>query len=161
MQSNGKLLAAAAAVLVIAATSSGHAETLRSNVAFNTSIGQMTADQPANGHQVSFQITLKGGDLDGCTVDVVESLYGREDGAWGIFDIAGDLKCERGGFSYTSSGAWDGNGFHAAGTIEEGSGSGDFEGVSGRVASLSGGAKPTEGGGADISYEIVFDTNES
>jgi hypothetical protein len=67
------------------------------------------------------------------------------------------LNCERGGFSYASSGAWDGNGFHAAGTIKEGSGSGDFEGVSGRVASLGGSANAT----GDISYEIVFDTNDS
>jgi hypothetical protein len=138
------------------------ADTMRSKVGFNTSIGQKTDNQPANGTQVSYQIALQGGDLDGCTVDVVESLYGREEGAWGIFDIAGDVKCgDRGGFSYTSSGSWDGNGFHAAGTIEEGSGTGEFQGVSGRVAQLGGGAKDTGSGTADISYEIVFDTTET
>jgi hypothetical protein len=26
---------------------------------------------------------LQGGDLDGCAVDVVEQLYGRDEGAWG------------------------------------------------------------------------------
>jgi hypothetical protein len=138
------------------------ADTMKSKVGFNNSIGQKTDNQPANGTQVSYQITLQGGDLDGCTVDIVESLYGREEGAWGIFDIAGDVKCgDRGGFSYTSSGAWDGNGFHAAGTIEEGSGTGDFEGISGHVAQVGGGAKDTGNGTADIAYEILFDTVES
>jgi hypothetical protein len=134
------------------------ADTLKSNVAFNTGIGEKTDSQPSNGVQVAYQITLTGGELDGCTVDVVESLYGREEGAWGIFDIAGDVTCDGGGFSYTSSGSWDGKGFHAAGHIEEGSGSGDFEGVSGRVAQLGGGGADAGNGTFDISYEIVFDT---
>lgn len=143
-------------------TAPASADTMRSKVGFNNSIGQKTGDQPANGTQVAYQITLQGGDLDGCTVDVVESLYGREEGAWGIFDIAGDVKCgDRGGFSYSSSGSWDSNGFHASGSIEEGSGTGEFQGVSGRVAQLGGGAKPTGNGNADISYEIVFATTES
>jgi hypothetical protein len=142
---------------VIAATPAS-AGTLKSDVAFNNGIGEKTASQPANGVEVSYQITLKGGDLDGCTVDIVESLYGREEGAWGIFDIAGDVKCDRGGFSYTSSGAWDGNGFHAAGAIEDGSGSGEFEGISGRVAQLGGGAADAGNGTFDISYDLVFDT---
>ncbi|NJO36895.1 MAG: hypothetical protein HC871_03765 [Rhizobiales bacterium] len=46
------------------------ADTLRSDVGFNTGIGQQTADQPANGNTVAYQITLAGGALDGCTVDV-------------------------------------------------------------------------------------------
>jgi hypothetical protein len=98
-------------------------------------------------------------DLDGCTVDIVEALYGRDEGAWGIFDIAGDVKCDRGAFAYTSSGAWDGNGFHAAGDIEDGSGSGDFEGIKGRVAQLGGGAADAGNGTFDISYDLVFDTD--
>jgi hypothetical protein len=160
MHSKLRLLCGVVAGIILGTPVS--ADTLRSKVGFNNSIGQKTDNQPANGTKVSYQITLQGGDLDGCTVDVVESLYGREEGAWGIFDIAGDVKCgDRGGFSYTSSGAWDGNGFHAAGTIEEGSGTGEFEGVSGRVAQLGGGAKDTGNGTADISYEIVFDTAES
>ena len=53
---------------------------------------------------------------------VVEEAQG-----WGLFDIAGEVTCADGGFDYTSSGAWDGNGFHAAGNIVDGSGSGRFE----------------------------------
>jgi hypothetical protein len=134
------------------------ADTQKSAVAFNTSIGEKTASQPADGVQVAYQITLKGGDLDGCTVDIVESLHGREEGAWGIFDIAGDVKCDRGGFSYTSSGAWDGNGFHAAGTVEDGSGSGDFDGLSGRIAQLKGGGADAGDGTFNISYDLVVDS---
>jgi hypothetical protein len=131
---------------------------LKSGVAFNNGIGEKTANQPADGVQVAYQITLNGGDLDGCTVDVVESLYGCDEGAWGIFDISGDVKCDRGGLSYTSSGAWDGNGFHAVGAIEDGSGSGEFEGISGRVAQLNGGGADAGNGTFDISYDLVFDT---
>jgi hypothetical protein len=154
-------LAGAAVIVAMIAASPAHADALKSGVAFNTGIGKKTADQPANGVQVAYQITLKGGDLDGCTVDVVESLYGRDEGGWGIFDIAGDVTCDRGGFSYASSGAWDGKGFHAAGSIVEGSGSGDFETISGRVAQLGGGGADAGNGTFDISYDLVFDTAES
>jgi hypothetical protein len=143
------------------ADSPAFADTLRSGVAFNNGIGEKTANQPADGVEVAYQITLKGGELDGCTVDIVEVLRGREEGAWGIFDIAGDVKCANGGFAYTSSGAWDGNGFHAAGAIEDGSGSGDFEGISGRVAQLNGGGADAGNGTFDISYDLMFDTAES
>ncbi|MGH6914639.1 MAG: hypothetical protein ACREH3_13155 [Geminicoccales bacterium] len=136
------------------------AEALRSNVAFNNGIGAKTATQPADGVEVAYQITLEGGDLDGCTVDVVEQLRPRDEGAWGLFDIKGDLACADGGFSYTSSGAWDGNGFHAAGDIVDGSGSGKFETVAGRVAQLKGGGADAGDGTANISYELVFDTSE-
>jgi hypothetical protein len=156
MQSRVLLCIAALAVIVAAAPA--FADTLKSGVAFNNGIGEKTASQPADGVEVAYQITLKGGDLDGCTADIVEQLYGREEGAWGIFDIAGDVKCDRGGFSYTSSGAWDGNGFHAAGDIEDGSGSGDFEGISGRVAQLNGGGADAGNGTFNISYDLVFDT---
>ena len=145
------------AIATMIASTPAAADTLKSAVAFNNGIGEKTANQPADGVQVSYRVTLKGGDLDGCTVDVVESLYGRDDGAWGIFDIAGDVKCDRGGFAYTSSGAWDGNGFHAAGEIEDGSGSGEFEGISGRVAQIGGGAADAGDGTFDISYDLVFD----
>jgi hypothetical protein len=146
------LLAAGAITLTPA-----YAATMKSSAAFNTGVGKKTDSQPNNGVQVSYQITLKGGDLDGCTVDVVESLFGREEGAWGIFDIAGDLKCQDGGFSYTSSGSWDGNGFHAAGKIKDGSCFGKFVNISGRVA--QGGAGKAAGDGTtDISFNIIFDT---
>ena len=139
--------------------SAAYAETMKSSVSFNNGIGEKTTGQPANGMQVSYEIPLSGGELEGCKVAIVESLYGREDGAWGIFDIEGNLTCgDRGGFSYTSSGAWDGNGFHAAGHIVDGSGSGEFEGISGRVAQLGGGAAPKDDGTADISYDLVIET---
>jgi hypothetical protein len=153
-----RILLCTAAIAAITAAMPAAADTLKSAVAFNNGIGKKTANQPANGVEVAYQITLKGGDLDGCTVDVVESLYGRDEGAWGIFDIAGDVSCDRGGFSYTSSGAWDGNGFHAAGAIEDGSGSGEFENISGRVAQLKGGGADAGNGTFDISYDLVFDT---
>jgi hypothetical protein len=143
------------------AAAPAYGDTLKSGVAFNNGIGKKTPDQPADGVKVAYQITLKSGDLEGCTVDIVESLYGRNEGAWGIFDIAGDVKCDRGGFAYTSSGAWDGNGFHAAGNIEDGSGSGEFGDISGRVAQLKGGAVDAGDGTFDISYDLVFDTGES
>jgi hypothetical protein len=145
-----------AAVAVMIAAAPAGADALKSGVAFNNGIGKKTATQPEGGVEVAYQITLNG-DLDGCTVDVVEQLYGRDEGAWGIFDIAGDVKCDRGGFSYTSSGAWDGNGFHAAGAIEDGSGSGDFEGIKGRVAQLKGGGADAGDGTFNISYDLVFD----
>ena len=148
------------AIAVIVAAGPAYAETLKSSVAFNNGIGEKTANQPEDGVEVAYQVTLKGGDLDGCIVDIVEVLVPREEGAWGFFDIQGDLKCDRGGFAYTSSGAWDGNGFHAAGEIEDGSGSGEFEGISGRVAQLNGGGKAAGDGTMDISYDLVFDTAE-
>ncbi len=138
------------------------AKTLRSNVAFNTGIGKKTASQPMNGVQVAYQITLKGGDLDGCKVDVIEDLHPRNEGAWGIFDIAGKVNCaDGGGFAYTSSGSWDGKGFHAAGTIVDGSGTGRFQGAKGRVAQLGGAGSSKGDGTNDIAYELVVDTVEA
>lgn len=153
----GRVICTTAIAAMLAAMPAS-AEVLRSAVAFNNGIGEKTASQPADGVEVAYQITLEGGDLDGCTVDIVESLYGRDDGAWGIFDIAGNVTCDRGGFSYQSSGAWDSNGFHAAGAIDDGSGSGEFEGISGRVAQLDGSGADAGDGTFDISYELVIDT---
>ena len=151
------LIVTAAAIVVLMAVAPAAAEGLRSDVAFNNSIGQKTGSQPANGVEVAYQVKLKGGELDGCTVDIVEALYGREEGKWGIFDIAGDVSCSGGKFAYTSSGAWDGNGFHASGKILDGSGSGKFEGIAGRVAQLGGGSADAGDGTYDISYELVVD----
>lgn len=156
-----RLVFSATAIAVVTTVGPVSAEALRSNVAFNNGIGAKTAMQPADGVEVAYQITLQGGDLDGCTVDVVEQLRPRDEGAWGLFDIKGDLACADGGFAYTSSGAWDGNGFHAAGDIVDGSGSGRFEAVVGRVAQLKGGGADAGDGTANISYELVFDTPES
>jgi hypothetical protein len=147
------------AIALVAAVPAA-AETLRSEVAFNNAIGEPTANQPVGGIEVAYQIELQGGDLDGCTVDVVEALHPREEGAWGIFDIEGEVNCTGGGFAYTSSGAWDSNGFHAAGDIKDGSGSGDFAGISGRVAQLGGGASGADDDTLDISYTLVFATGE-
>jgi hypothetical protein len=134
------------------------AETLRTNVAFNTGIGQKTANQPANGVEVAYQVKLQGGALDGCTVDIVEALHPRDEGAWGIFDIAGDVTCADGKFAYISSGSWDGKGFHAAGTVN--GGDGRFAGAKGRVAQLGGGGAAAGDGTTNISYELVVDLAE-
>jgi hypothetical protein len=157
---SARLVISGAAIAVLMAAAPASADTLRSAVAFNNGIGEKTASQPADGVEVAYQITLNGGDLDGCTVDIVEQLRPREEGAWGLFDIAGELTCGDGSFAYTSSGAWDGNGFHAAGGIVDGSGSGRFENVSGRVAQLNGGGADAGDGTANISYDLVFDTSE-
>ncbi|MEW8525591.1 MAG: hypothetical protein AB2552_21355 [Candidatus Thiodiazotropha endolucinida] len=147
------------AIAALLITTSASAEAWRSKVAFNNGIGEKTADQPANGLKVAYQVKLQGGELDGCTVDIIESLYGRDEGSWGIFDIAGDVSCIGGGFAYTSSGAWDGNGFHASGDIKEGSGRGDFEDIAGRIAQLGGAAAAAAAGDGtlDVSYELVVD----
>ncbi len=147
------------AVVLSAVLSAGiaSADAMRANVAFNNGIGEQTAEQPTDGVTIAYQITLDGGELNDCTVDIVESLYPRDAGAWGIFDIAGDLNCANGKFSYTTSGAWDGNGFHASGDIVAGSGSGDFDGIAGRMVQLGGGAAEADGGSLDIHYELVVD----
>lgn len=151
------IIASATAVLVLVAVTAASAGELRSNVAFNTGMGKKTADQPSNGVKVSYQVKLKGGELDGCTIDIVEALYGRDEGKWGIFDIAGNLACSDGKFAYTTSGAWDSKGFHASGNIKDGSGSGKFEGLAGRVAQLGGAAADAGDGTSNISYELVVD----
>ena len=146
-----------AAIAALMINTSASADALRSKVAFNNGIGEKTADQPANGVKVAYQVKLQGGDLDGCTVDIIESLYGRGEGSWGIFNIAGDVSCNRCGFAYISSSAWDGNGFHASGDIKEGSSHGDFEGIAGRIAQLGGAAAAAGDDTLDISYELVVD----
>lgn len=161
MQSRRILLGTAAIIAAVIGVAPAGADTKKSGVAFNNGIGEKTANQPPGGVEVAYQITLQGGNLDGCTVDIVEQLHGRDEGAWGIFDIAGDVSCDDVGFSYTSSGAWDGNGFHAAGTIVDGSDSGRFEGISGRVAQLGGAGSGAGDGTFDISYDLVFDSPEA
>jgi hypothetical protein len=80
MQPRHTLLCTAAVAALIAATPAV-ADTLKSGVAFNNGIGKKTATQPAAGVEVAYQIMLQGGDLDGCAVAIVESLYGRDAGA--------------------------------------------------------------------------------
>lgn len=148
-----------AAIAALLITSPVAAETSRSKVAFNTGIGEKTAAQPMNGVEVAYQVALRGGDFEGCTVDIVETMYGRDEGRWGIFDIAADVTCADGVFAYTSSGAWDANGFHAAGEISNGSGRDAFAGIAGRIAQIGGGAVPAEGGDGtlDVSYELIVE----
>jgi hypothetical protein len=145
-------------VLAVAAAAPAAAKSMRSSVAFNTGIGQKTASQPAEGIQVAYQVTLEGGELDGCTVDITETLLPREEGAWGIFDIAGKAACADGSFSYVSSGSWDGKGFHAAGDLT--GGDGRFAGFKGRIAQLGGAGAAAANGTTDISYELVVDPVE-
>jgi hypothetical protein len=57
MQPRRTLLCTAAIAAMIAATPAS-AGTLKSDVAFNNGIGEKTASQPANGVEVSYQITL-------------------------------------------------------------------------------------------------------
>lgn len=163
MEIRNHYISLAASALALALTTpaytAGYNGVIRSNVAFNNGSAEQTENQPEGGMQVAYQIQLEGGDLDGCTLDIVESLFGRDEGAWGIFDIEGQVSCSNGDFSYTSSGAWDGNGFHASGDIT--GGSGDYEDASGRVAQLGGFAKPADDGTLDIGYELVVDMSTS
>lgn len=146
---------AAGALVVAAIALPATADSMRSSVAFNNGISKQTATQPAGGAEVMYQITLKGGELEGCTVDIVEQLYPREDGAWGTFFIQGGVTCADGTFEYASAGAWDGAGFHAAGPIN--GGTGRFDGIEGRVAQVRGGAKPVGDGTADVFYDLLID----
>ena len=152
-----KSICCLAAITAVVMTTSASADSLKSKVAFNTGIAEKAAEQPANGIRVSYQITLQGGELNGCTADVIETLYGRDKGAWGIFDITADVACANGGFAYLSSGAWDGKGFHASGAINEGSGYEHYKGISGRIAQLGGAAASAGEGTLDVSYELVVD----
>jgi hypothetical protein len=151
------LLAGAIGIATIGFASPAQAQAMKAKIAFNNTIGKETANQPAGGKTVGYSVKLSGGDLDGCTVDIVETLYGREEGSWGIFDIKGNVKCSDGGFAYTSSGSWDGKGFHGAGNIQDGSGTGRFQGIKGRIAQLGGQIGKADGGGFDISYELRVD----
>jgi len=147
------------AVTAMVVTAS-NATTIRSPIAFNNASHEKTSRQPKNSAEFEYLRAVEDGDLAGCTINVVEALYGRDGGAWGIFDIEAAVTCSNGGFSYSSSGAWDGNGFHAAGTITDGSGTGDFAGASGRVAQLGGGVTPKDDGSLDVFYGLVIETAE-
>lgn len=133
---------------------------LRGKVAFNNSVAKMTANQPAEGVEITYQIMPKGAGFDGCTVDITERLFPRDGGTWGTFYITGRVACSGGdGFTYNTAGAFDGKGFHAAGTIVDGSGSGRFNGVQGQVAQLGGSITPAANGTLDVAYELVVDTS--
>ena len=149
--------AAAAALGVILATTA-MAEPMRSQVAINTGDQTPAAEQPADGVAVDYPVTLSGGALDGCTMQVQEQLFPREDGAWGIFRVASDVACAEGGFRFTSAGAWDAGAFHGAGQVEEGSGTGTYDGIAARIAQVGGSVQPAaDGKTLDVAYVLIVD----
>jgi hypothetical protein len=147
-----------AAVLAIAASAPAEAEVLRSKVAFNNSIEKKTGNQPADGVEVTYQFAIKGGGLDGCTVDATRQDFPRDKAAWGTFYFVAKAACPGGdGFTYNGAGAWDDKGFKFAGIILDGSGTGRFKGVKARVAGLGGTAKPAANETLDVEFELVVD----
>ena len=143
------------AIAAIAVAGPAAADTLRAETTFNTGVQQKADPQPADGVAVTYPISYTG-DLDGCTAQVAETLYPRDEGAWGIYEVAADVTCADGGFAFTSAGSWDDKGFHGAGRVTEGSGTGSYAGLSGRLAQ-SGGSAPAANDTMDLSYEIMID----
>jgi len=151
-----RMPAVCAALAAVVVAGPAVAETLRSETVFNTAVQKPAEQQPAGGMAVTYPITYSGGALDGCTAEVAESLFPYDDGAWGIYEVAADVTCGDGGFAFTSTGSWDAKGFHGGGSVTEGSGTGSYEGLAGRLAQ-SGGLTPAADGTADIAYEIMID----
>ncbi|MCA8879353.1 MAG: hypothetical protein KDA73_05180 [Rhodobacteraceae bacterium] len=146
------VLAAAGAVAPVTA------QTMRSTASVSTAEQQPADQQPKDGVAVTYPVTLSGGDLDGCVAQIHENLFPRDDGAWGIYQVATDLGCENGGFKFVSAGAWDGSGFHGSGVVVPDSGTGDFEGLAARIAQIGGGLTPIEGTkDLQIKYELIVD----
>ena len=112
-------LATGLAVILVAATPS-LAEPMRSKVAFNTGVQKPAANQPAGGMAVTWDVKLSGGELDGCTANLLDHLFPRDNGSWGIFELEGNVACDKGTFKFTTTGAWDKNGFHGAGLHKQG-----------------------------------------
>jgi hypothetical protein len=147
--------------VALAAVAPATAETMRSNVAFNTGSQQPAASQPAAGHAVTWEVKLSGGELDGCTTSFVDTLFPRDNGSWGIFELEGKVACDNGAFEFTTTGAWDNNGFHGAGFISEDGRSGEFSQAEGRVAQIGVKFVPAETAGTfDVSYELVVDRTD-
>jgi hypothetical protein len=155
------MTALALAFLASVASSPASAETLRSNVAFNTGIGKKTDNQPPNGIQVAYQIALKGGELDGCPVDIIETFYPRDEGAWGIFDISGKVACANGdGFAYNSSRGLGRQGLPRRGQHRGRQRKWPLRERQGARRSAGWHSGPASGGTADVSFELVVDTVE-
>ena len=131
------------------------ADTLRSETAFNTGIQQKAAEQPAGAVAVTYPVTYTSGDLEGCTAEIAETLYPYDEGNWGTYELAADVTCPDGGFAFTSAGAWDAKGFHGAGKVTEGSGTGSYADLAGRLAQ-SGVGQAAENNTMDLSYEILI-----
>ena len=128
--------------VMLAAAAPAMAETLRTKVAFNTAIQKPAASQPAGGHAMTWDVKLSGGELDGCTASFAETLYPRDNMSWGIFELQGNVACDKGAFRFTSTGSWGKNGFHGAGVISEDGRSGEFAQAKGRVAMIDGTVVP-------------------
>ena len=147
--------------VMLAAAAPTMAGTMRSKVAFNTAIQQPAASQPAGGIATTWDVRLSGGELDGCTASIAESLFPRDNGSWGIFQLEASVACDKGAFRFTSTGSWDKNGFHGAGVISEGGRSGEFSQAEGRVAQIGGRVVPAATAGTfDVTYELIVDRTD-
>ena len=135
----------------------GVAETSETTVSFNSSVQTEAAQQPSGGYAVTYPMMFSGGALDGCKGNVAETLYGRDEGAWGVYEVATEVTCDDGGFRYKSSGAWDENGFKGGGVVIDGSGTGRFEGIAGPIVQLDGTVKPAADDTMDIGFRMLID----
>jgi hypothetical protein len=149
------IVVAAAATIIVAGQAA--ADTIHSTAAFNTGIQQETEQQPADGVTVTYPVAYTSDELDGCTAQAVETLYPRDDASWGIYEVSVDVTCDDGGFAFTATGSWDEKGlFHGAGKVTEGSGTGSYAGLAGRLAQ-SGSGKPAQDNTEVIAYELRID----
>ena len=146
---------------ILTAAAPAMAETLRSKVAFNTSVQKPAASQPEGGHAMTWDVKLSGGELDGCTASFAETLYPRDNMSWGIFDMEASVACDRGAFRFTSTGSWGKNGFHGAGAISEAGRSGEFAQAVGRVAMIDGTVMPAATAGTfDAAYDLIVERTD-
>jgi hypothetical protein len=147
--------------VMLAAAAPAMAETMRSGVAFNTSIQKPAASQPAGGIAVTWDVVLTGGELDGCTASFVDKLFPRDNGSWGIFELEGSVACDKGAFKFNTTGAWDKNGFHGAGVMSKDGRSGVFSQAEGRVAQIGVSFVPAATAGTfDVAYELIIDRTD-
>lgn len=137
------------------------AETMRTKVAFNTSVQKPAASQPEGGHAMTWDVKLSGGELDGCTASFAETLYPRDNMSWGMFDIEGSVACDKGTFKFTATGSWGKNGFHGAGFISKDGRSGEFSQAEGRVAMIDGTVMPAATKGTfDATYDLIVERTD-
>ena len=147
--------------VMLAAAAPSMAETMRSKVAFNTAIQKPAANQPPGGVAVMWDVTLSGGELDGCTASFVDNLFPRDNGSWGIFELEGTVACDKGAFKFNTTGSWDKNGFHGAGVMSKDGRSGEFSQAEGRVAQIGVSFVPAATAGTfDVSYDLVVDRTD-
>jgi hypothetical protein len=146
---------------LLAAASPAMAEVLRSKVAFNTAVQKPAASQPADGYAVTWNVTLSGGELDGCTASFIDSLFPRDNMSWGIFELEASVACDKGAFKYSATGSWGKNGFHGAGFISNEGRSGEFSQAEGRVAMIDGTVVPAATAGTfDAAYDLIIERTD-